>query len=134
MDMKTILAALICMSFIIIFPQSSLCFLDVGGDYGVSWLKEHGKEPNVVETHNNLWNWGRAPKGYKIQNGTVYPPGYAPLWYDPDYSINSTPIFINNSASRNQPPADYAGLEPWLTAQLSGRPVALVSEPKGVLF
>ena len=72
------LATMICISLMIIFPQSAQSFLDVGGDYGASWLKEHGEEPKIEETRNNLWNWGSAPKGFEIYNGTVYPPGYAP--------------------------------------------------------
>ena len=132
--MKTMLATMICISLMIIFPQSAQSFLDVGGEYGASWLKEHGEEPKIEETRNNLWNWGSAPKGFEIYNGTVYPPGYAPSWYHPYYAANSTPIIINNTAVNGQQVAEYAGLDPWLTAQLSGRPVALISEPKGVLF
>jgi len=132
--MKTMLATMICISLMIIFPQSAQSFLDVGGEYGASWLKEHGEEPKIEETRNNLWNWGSAPKGFEIYNGTVYPPGYAPSWYHPYYAANSTPIIINSDAGNGQQTADNIGLDPWLTAQLSGRPVALMSEPKGVLF
>ncbi len=128
------LATMICISLMIIFPQSAQSFLDVGGEYGASWLKEHGEEPKIEETRNNLWNWGSAPKGFEIYNGTVYPPGYAPSWYHPYYAGNSTPIIINSNAGNGQQTADNAGLDPWLTAQLSGRPVALISKPKGVLF
>ena len=132
--MKTMLAAMICIGLMIIFPQSAQSFLDVGGEYGASWLKEHGEEPKIEETRNNLWNWGSAPKGFEIYNGTVYPPGYAPSWYHPYYAANSTPIIINSNAGNGQQTADNTGLDPWLTAQLSGRPVALISKPKGVLF
>lgn len=128
------LATMICISLMIIFPQSAQSFLDVGGEYGASWLKEHGEEPKIEETRNNLWNWGSAPKGFEIYNGTVYPPGYAPSWYHPYYAANSTPIIINSNAGNGQQTADNTGLDPWLTAQLSGRPVALISKPKGVLF
>ena len=128
------LATMICISLMIIFPQSAQSFLDVGGEYGASWLKEHGEEPKIEETRNNLWNWGSAPKGFEIYNGTVYPPGYAPSWYHPYYAGNSTPIIINSNAGNGQQTADNTGLDPWLTAQLSGRPVALISKPKGVLF
>jgi len=131
--MKKELAALISMSIIIIFPQPSLSFTDVGGDFGILWLQEHGKKPNVEEPRNNLWNWGNAPKGFKIFNGTVYPPGHGPLWYYPNYGSDETPIVINSSVAGGLT-ADYSGLDPWLTAQLSGRPVAFVSEPAGVLF
>jgi len=132
MDMKKELAALICMSIIIIFPQPSLSFIDVGGDYGVSWLEEHGTKPKVEETRNNLWNWGSVPKGFRIYNGTLYPPGQGPQWYYPSYATEGTPIVINDSAA-GALPADYAGLDPWLTAQLSGRPV-IISRAAGVLF
>ncbi|MFZ2536943.1 hypothetical protein [Methanothrix sp.] len=132
--MKTMLAAMICIGLMIIFPQSAQSFLDVGGEYGASWLKEHGGEPKIEETRNNLWNWGSAPKGFEIYNGTVYPPGYAPSRYYPYYAVNSTPIIINSDAGNGQQTADNTGIDPWLTAQLSGRPVTLISEPKGVLF
>jgi len=132
--METMLSIMICISLMIIFPQSAQSFLDVGGEYGASWLKEHGGEPKIEETRNNLWNWGSAPKGFEIYNGTVYPPGYAPSWYHPYYAANSTPIIINSNAGNGQQTADNTGLDPWLTAQLSGRPVALISKPKGVLF
>jgi len=104
----------------------------VGGDYGVSWLEEHGTKPRVEETRNNLWSWGSAPKGFKIYNGTLYPPGQAPQWYYPSYVTEGTPIIINSSAAGGRP-ADYADLDPWLTAQLSGRPV-FISGSAGVLF
>lgn len=123
------LSIMICISLMIIFPQSAQSFLDVGGEYGASWLKEHGEEPKIEETRNNLWNWGSAPKGFEIYNGTVYPPGYAPSWYHPYYAANSTPIIINSNAGNGQQTADNTGLDPWLTAQLSGRPVALISKP-----
>ena len=132
--MKTMLAAMICIGLMIIFPQSAQSFLDVGGEYGASWLKEHGGEPKIEETRNNLWNWGSAPKGFEIYNGTIYPPGYAPSRYYPYYAVNSTPIIINSDAGNGQQTADNTGIDPWLTAQLSGRPVTLISEPKGVLF
>ena len=132
--MKTMLAAMICIGLMIIFPQSAQSFLDVGGEYGASWLKEHGGEPKIEETRNNLWNWGSAPKGFEIYNGTIYPPGYAPSRYYPYYAVNSTPIIITSDAGNGQQTADNTGIDPWLTAQLSGRPVTLISEPKGVLF
>ncbi|MGI6015364.1 MAG: hypothetical protein ACOX84_02440 [Methanothrix sp.] len=126
MDMKKKLASLICMGLIILLLQPSSSFLDVGGDFGLSWLEEHSTKPVVEEVHDNLWKWGGAPKGFKIYNGTVYPPGQAPLWYYPSYASSSTPIIINSSAAGGQPP-EYASLDPWLTAQLTGRPVALYS-------
>ncbi|MDQ1313599.1 MAG: hypothetical protein QG605_2138 [Euryarchaeota archaeon] len=132
--MKTMLAAMICIGLMIIFPQSAQSFLDVGGEYGASWLKEHGGEPKIEETRNNLWNWGSAPKGFEIYNGTVYPPGYAPSRYYPYYAVNSTPIIINSDAGNGQQTADNTGIDPWLTAQLSGRTVTLISDPIGVIF
>ena len=102
--METMLSIMICISLMIIFPQSAQSFLDVGGEYGASWLKEHGEEPKIEETRNNLWNWGSAPKGFEIYNGTVYPPGYAPSWYHPYYAANSTPIIINSVMPILNPP------------------------------
>lgn len=132
--MKTMLATLISISLIIIFPQSSQSFLDVGGAYGISWLKDHGTLPNVQEDHNNLWNWGSAPKGFTIYNNTVFPPGFAPLWYQPNSVTDSAPIIINDSAIGSGQTGGFSSLDPWLTAQLSGSPVAFVKQPKGVLL
>ena len=43
--METMLSIMICISLMIIFPQSAQSFLDVGGEWGL-WLK-HGGEPKI---------------------------------------------------------------------------------------
>jgi hypothetical protein len=136
--MKISLAVVICV-FCIFFSMvcipSSYGFQNVGDSFGSSWLAKYGTEPtSKIEIQNNLWRWGSAPKGFSLINGTLYPPGYAPQWYYPDtFRNNDTPIVINNTGSGNQQP-NYQGMDPWLTAQLTGRPVTVVREPRSTLF
>jgi hypothetical protein len=135
MNMKTPLAAIICISLIVICTQPSLGFQNVGEDFGSSWLEKYGTQPiSTMETHNNLWNWGNAPKGFELFNGTLYPPGYQPQWYYPGAATDSTPIVINNTGSNSLQTPNYLSVDPWLMAQLSGRPVTVVKEPKSELF
>lgn len=124
---------LLCLSMICI--QSSCGFQSVGEDFGTSWLEEHGTKPiSTIEIQNNLWSWGSAPKGFKLYNGTLYPPGYEPQWYYPGLLSGYSPIIINKTETSNPEASNYLNIDPWLLAQLSGRPVALVKEPTSSLF
>lgn len=133
--MKTSLVAVICILLSMICTQSSYGFQSVGDAFGTSWLAKYGTQPiSKIENQNNLWNWGNAPKGFSLLNGTLYPPGYAPQWFYPDtFRDNNTPIIMNNTGSNPQNPNNL-GVDPWLTAQLTGRPVKFVKEPLSSLF
>ena len=133
--MRISLAAVICIFMSMILVPSSYGFQSVGESFGASWLEKYGTKPvSTLEVQNSLWNWGSTPKGFTLINGTVYPPGYAPQWYYPDtFSNNDTPIVINSTGSGNLQP-NYLGMDPWLTAQLTGRPVTVVREPRSTLF
>ncbi|HNX09236.1 MAG TPA: hypothetical protein PKL29_03895 [Methanothrix sp.] len=132
--MKALVFALICIFAVAAFISSSFGYQDVGGNYGSSWLENYGTMPvSTLETANDLWSWGKAPKGYTLMNGTAYPPGTAPQWYYPYSYADSAPIIINKSDSRyEQSSSNYA--DPWLLAQLSGRPVKTIYDPHSVLF
>jgi len=132
--MKISLVIVICIFLSMVCIQSSYGFQSVGESFGSSWLDKYGTQPSsVIEIQNNLWKWGSAPKGYTLINGTLFPPGYAPQWFYPDtFANNNTPIIINSTGSTNQ--QSNLGIDPWLTAQLSGRPVTVVREPKTTLF
>ena len=134
--MKTSLVAVICILLSMICMQSSSGFQSVGDGFGTSWLAKYGTQPiSKIENQNNLWDWGYAPKGFSLLNGTLYPPGYAPQWFYPDtFRNNDTPIIMNNTGSSNLQNPNNPGVDPWLTAQLTGRPVKLVKEPLSSLF
>ena len=134
--MKISLVVAICIFLSVVCIQSSYGFQSVGESFGTSWLASYGTQPtSTIEIQNNLWRWGNAPKGFSLLNGTLYPPGYAPQWYYPDtFTDNNTPIIINNTGSNNLQTPSNLGLDPWLTAQLSGRPVTVVREPRSTLF
>jgi hypothetical protein len=113
---------------------------NVGAEFGKTWLEDFGTKPiSTLEIQKNLWDWGNAPKGYKIHNGVLYPPGYEPQWYYPSFLVNNSPIIINNTMVNNylspnsQSPYSFY-TDPWLLSQLSGRPVAMVRVPESPLF
>ena len=134
--MKISSVVVICIFLSMVCIQSSYGFQSVGESFGTTWLAKYGTQPtSTIETQNNLWRWGNAPKGFNLLNETLYPPGYAPQWFYPDtFTNNNTPIIINNSGSNNLQSPSYLGADAWLTAQLSGRPVTVVREPKSTLF
>jgi hypothetical protein len=134
--MKTSSVVVICIFLSMVCIQSSCGFQSVGESFGTTWLAKYGTQPtSTIETQNNLWRWGNAPKGFSLQNSTLFPPGYAPQWFYPDtFTNNNTPIIINNTRSNNLQTPSYLGVDPWLMAQLSGRPVTVVREPKSTLF
>ena len=138
--MKASLVVVTCMSLYIMILATAYGFQDVGGDFGKSWLGQHGTQfPSVPENQNNLWNWGTAPKGYTISDGKVIPPGYGTQLYYPSIPTNGTPITINstnNVGSSNLVPNFQSSISEgdWLQAQLTGRPIAVVSTSNGPLF
>lgn len=133
--MKTSLVAIVCICFSLICILPSYGFQSVGEDFGIAWLEKYGDKPiSTMEIANNLWNWGSAPKGFKLHNGTLYPPGTEPQWYYPNSYADFAPIIINQTESSKFQAPSSLDVDPWLLAQLSGRPVALVKEPKSTLF
>jgi hypothetical protein len=133
--MRASLVAIICICVSLICISLSYGFQSVGEDFGTSWLETYGSKPiSTLEIANNLWNWGSAPKGFALHNGTLYPPGTEPQWYYPNSYSDYTPIIINRTDSSKSQSQDSSNVDPWLLAQLSGRPVAMVKEPRGTLF
>ena len=133
--MRASLVAIICICVSLICISLSYGFQSVGEDFGTSWLDKYGTKPiSTLEIANNLWNWGSAPKGFALHNGTLYPPGTEPQWYYPNSYSDYAPIFINRTDSSKSRSQDSLNVDPWLLAQLSGRPVAMVKEPRGTLF
>jgi hypothetical protein len=133
--MKELLLAIISISAISIWATPTLGFEDVGGNYGSSWLEKYGTKPaSTFETPNALWNWGSAPKGFALRNGTLYPPGTVPQWYYPILISDYSPIVINQSELSNSQLGSSNTADPWLLAQLTGRPVNIINQPKSTLF
>ena len=116
------------------------CYQDVGGEFGMSWLQQHGVQfSSTSAAQNNLWNWGSAPKGFALFDGKIIPPGYGTQWYYPGTQANSTPIIINSTATAGSNllvPNFQSSIseDAWLESQLIGRPVAIANTPKGPLF
>jgi hypothetical protein len=138
MIIREVLIAFLALSIIGMAFASD--FQNVGNDFGKSWLQQNGTI-FVKETRPSLWTWGNLPKGYTNVNGTLYPPGYEPEWYYPDFMISNIPILINRSANNRNfyIPPDFLSTpfiheDPWIVAQLTGRPVATFSVPSGPLF
>jgi hypothetical protein len=133
--MKASFAAIICICLSFICIPLSHGFQSVGESFGSTWLENYGSRPiSTLEIANNLWNWGAAPKGFKLYNGTLYPPGSEPQWYYPNSYSDYTPIIINRTDSGKYQAPTSQDMDPWLLAQLSGRPVALVKDRKSSLF
>ncbi|VVB66968.1 Uncharacterised protein [uncultured archaeon] len=139
--MKPSLTAIVFVVLIMVCKQGALGFQDVGADFGTSWLEQYGSRPaSTTDTQNNLWSWGSIPKGYSIYNGVLYPPGYLPQWYYPSYWASSDPIVINNTKGANYrispslAASNSVYEDPWMLAQLSGRPVAMINIPTSPLF
>lgn len=112
----------------------------VGGNFGKSWLEQHGAHSFVSGAKNSLWNWGGSPHGYTTDGIKLYPSGYLDQWYYPAFVTNSTPILINISAANSgnrslstAPSADAVYEDPWVLAQITGRPVRVFSAPSETL-
>jgi hypothetical protein len=138
--MKLLLILIICIALSMICMHPACGMQDVGAEFGTSWLETYGTKPvSTLEIQKNLWDWGNAPKGYKVHNGVLYPPGFEPQWYYPSFLANNSPIILNNTIASNylmpssqSPNSLYT--DPWLLSQLSGRPVAMVRVPESLLF
>jgi len=108
---------------------------NVGGEFGRSWLTQHGNKFVSADTNNSndLWNWGGKPRGYDVYNGQLYPMLALPEYYYPLFMSNTTPILINATPSinnRNMLPVDFMSPElmgdPWFLAQVTGQPVMVI--------
>ncbi|MDH7596464.1 MAG: hypothetical protein QHG98_01785 [Methanothrix sp.] len=102
----------------------------VGGGFGKAWLQslelmESAGVNRTNTTADGLWSWGSVPKWHMLVGGRLEYMGSG-AWFYPAFPTNSTPIIENASLSAKNAP-DFASPEmlndPWMIAQVSGRPV-----------
>ncbi len=127
--MKPLLVFIVILLLYTVVQVTAITIQNVGEDFGKSWLLAHATHPNMTQNTINLWNWGKAPKGYTIYNGKPIPPGSGPQWYYPEGIVSSDTPIITNSTALDRMPQD-----PWVLAQFIGRPVLMINDSAGPLF
>ena len=45
--------------------------VSVGGNFGMSWLKNLPYQPTASDSGDGLWSWGGVPKGREVVNDTL---------------------------------------------------------------
>lgn len=45
--------------------------VSVGGDFGMSWLKNLPYQPTASDDGDGLWSWGGVPRGREVVNDTL---------------------------------------------------------------
>lgn len=100
----------------------------LSGAFGRSLLQsmeeERGDRMNETQA-SGLWSWGSVPKWHMLIGGKLEYMGVG-MWFYPAFPSNNTPIIENASLTAKNAP-DFASPEmlndPWMIAQVSGRPV-----------
>jgi hypothetical protein len=91
MKIKFIAATILifCILFINCHAQTKANFQSVGGDFGRAWLKdflaENPDRQPKAQNSTTLWNWGGAPKGMMVQNGSLVADPYY-FWKSLNYT------------------------------------------------
>lgn len=128
---------LLCIALVMI-PSLSQA-VNVGGDYGRSWLDKSGNK-NIIQNSSSLWDWGETPVGHLLMNGKLLsiPDTGSTLIY-PAFVTNSTPIIANatlNAPGYNprhlteaQLSSPYLLEDPWMVAQATGQPILIQNSP-----
>lgn len=123
-------------SILVVLTIAASCLLpalaqpvQIGGDYGKSWLVNNGDRTVVREPSGGLWSWGTVPKGQYLTKGVLEPIGASTIYY-PSFVENSTPIILNSTTNlAGYFPPDFSSPyfmdDPWFLAQLTGRPVII---------
>lgn len=105
--------------------------VNIGGDFGQSWLKNLPYQPtaSTEDDGSGLWSWGGVPTGTKVVNGTLEPvdnntdevdfAGIAWLGEEP----LGPPTYINNSGAPVDFMYPFYSDDPWILAQHTGRVV-----------
>ncbi len=131
--MKVVLKILILTLVLLLLPSTCLSAdpVEVGGDFGQSWLKAFHSSPEPIGQNKDsgLWSWGGTPKGYKAVNASLVQANdneddvetYEWLWTGPQRE----PMDINNQTlpilGYNLSP--FYSDDPWTLAQHYERPI-----------
>ncbi|HSD59196.1 MAG TPA: hypothetical protein VLB04_13545 [Methanotrichaceae archaeon] len=110
--------------------------VNVGGEFGKSWLNSSGSKNVVQERSGDLWTWGAVPKGQMLINGILEPIGIS-TWYYPFFPESSSPIILNATSpiidATPFPSSDFSSRypleDPWFVAQITGHPVIFRTMP-----
>jgi len=134
----------IILSFLALLMASTAAFgiepVEVGGDYGTSWLNNIPYQTASASLGNGsgLWGWGGVPTGMVVVNGTLQSKyndtevdyaGIAWLGSEPmgqPLSVNGSETSIQ-MADANYLSSFYSD-DPWILAQHYGRPVTTSSD------
>ncbi|NYT02018.1 MAG: hypothetical protein GKC10_04590 [Methanosarcinales archaeon] len=116
--------------------EEATTFQSVGGDFGAAWLKEfltYNEPPVQADRQNDLWSWGGAPQGKKIEDGRLVDDIFVNTtnitgeWLGE--ATLGTPVLFNGSVYNNLadgtiPLSDfYLSSDPWIRAQQLGTTV-----------
>lgn len=89
MESRLILITVLILSVLLTAccAQPTSHFQSVSGDFGRTWLNNFmAQNPKPAESDGTgLWNWGSAPKGRIIANGTLAPDPYY-IWRSLNYT------------------------------------------------
>ncbi len=131
--MRVVLGILILVLVLLLLPGICLSAdpVEVGGDFGQSWLKAFHSSPEPIDQNRDsgLWSWGGTPKGYKVVNDSLVQANdskddvetYEWLWI----GQRREPLEINN---QTLPILGYSlspfySDDPWVLAQHYERPI-----------
>jgi hypothetical protein len=107
--------------------------VNVGGDYGRSWLNENKnatQSSNVTKNDSDLWSWGSVPKGQMLVDGKLEVIGDR-MYFAPAFALDMigvSPVKFNSTLNKTSPQdmlSPFIISDPWFDAQSRGRPVSI---------
>jgi hypothetical protein len=124
----------ISMMILLALCTPAMAQIQIGGEFGQSWLEKYGGHPVLQERGGDLWSWGSIPKGQILSGGRLEPMGTS-TWYYPSLLSEASLSLLNGTApaidSAIYMPPDFTSPyfmdDPWVVAQITGRPVRLQS-------
>lgn len=105
--MKPSLILVVFLTLGIIIQVAALAPKNVGGDFGTSWLQQHGTQTNAIETHTNatenetnLRSLGKAPKEDNFSI-ILFPDTQYEVKYKPSMWESMASWVVKNQATMN---------------------------------